>query len=221
MKNITLVLFILTINTLYSQRPGIAYEANTTTTKDSEVKYDEISGSAFLQKDFTEANAVCCNQSYPMRYDIYADEIQYKKDNIVYTLLKDEPYSKIVFTKPNTVIILAKINNEVGYYIQLLEGKNSLLQKISKKLEFTNDNKKTGFGLKDKTSFFKDNEPIFYIKTENSTYQLIKNKKDLLQVCPKKSSEIEDFIKSNKVKFNKEESLINAVKFINENIDCE
>jgi hypothetical protein len=220
MKNITLVFFILTINTLYCQRPGIAYEANTTMTKDSEVKYDEISGSAFLQKDFTEANTVCCNQSYPMRYDIYADEIQYKKDNIVYTLLKNEPYSKIVFEKPNTVIVLANINNVMGYYVQLLEGRNSLLKKISKKLEYINDTKKTGFGLKDKTSFFKDNDPIFYIKTENSTYHVIRNKKDLLQVCPKKSIEIEDFIKTNKIKFNKDESLINAVKFINDNSDC-
>jgi len=218
MKNISIILLLFSISFCYSQRPGIALETTDHTgTKEEVLNYDAIGGTPFLNNNFIPAKAVCCNETAPMRYDMYADEIQYKKGDVIFTLLKEEPYSKIVFTNPNTTIVLADVdkNNHPSYYIALVDGKNSLLKKVIITIQSDSDTKKTGFGKKDQSSSFKENQTLYYIKTEKNTYRLLKNKKDILDLYPEKSRELNNFFDSNSIRFNKDESLIKLVNFIN------
>jgi len=219
MKKIGIILLLLSVNLFFAQqRPGIGLETvNHTGTKEEVLNYSTIEGSPFLNNEFIPAKAVCCDETAPMRYDMYADEIQYQKQGLVYTLLKQEPYSKIVFTQPNTTIVLADVNknNQLGYYIILVDGKNSLLKKNSIAIETNVDPKKTGFGKKDQSSSFKINEPVYYIKTEKDLYRILKSKKDIFDLYPEKNTELNTFFDTNKIKFSKEESLLKLVNFLN------
>ncbi|MCD1116074.1 hypothetical protein [Chryseobacterium turcicum] len=228
MKKSLVLSFFCSINIFHSQiasleagvRPGVALEANTFTgVKEETLDYNAIEGSPFLTKDFVIAKSTCCNESSLMRYDIYTDEIQYQKDNINYTLLKQEPYSKIIFENPiNKTLVLADVNNDnkPGYYFLLVDGKNSLLKKQSIKVESFSDSKKNSFGKKDKIISFKENEPTYYVKTEKGNYKLLKGKKEILELYPEKNSELNSFFDSNKIKFNREESLVKLILFLNQ-----
>lgn len=188
---------------------------NTTSSRENVLKYSEISGTPYLNESFADAKATCCKEVKPMRYDMYADQIEYKNGDITYILLKDKPYSQIEFLNSKLTLSLEDIDNKPEYFILVVNGKNSLLKKVSKKIVSNSDPKKTGFGKKDQTSIFEENTPIFYIKTENGKYSLIKNKKDVLDLYPEKNNELNNFFDANKIKFNKEESLAKLVSFLN------
>ncbi|UMQ41064.1 hypothetical protein MKS83_16885 [Chryseobacterium sp. Y16C] len=223
MKNIFTFFFLCVINLTFlhtslvsAQRPGISMEVNTTTgSKGETLNYDAIQGSPYLYGDFTSAKALCCNEIAPMRYDLYADEVQYKKGDVIYTLLRETPYTRIEFLDSKTILVLENIDNESKYFIEVVGGKNALLKKVSKKIVSNSDPKKTGFGKKDQTSTFVENEPSFYIKAENGKTKLIKNKKDVLDLYPEKNKELNAFFDVTKIKFNKEESLAKVVNFLN------
>lgn len=191
-------------------------EINTITgSKGEALNYESIQGSPFLYKDFASAKALCCNEIAPMRYDSYSDEVQYKKDNVVYILLKENPYNRIEFLDSKTILVLESVDNESKYFIEVVSGKNLLLKKISTKIVANSDPKKTGFGKKDETATFVENEPSFYLKSANGKIKLIKSKKDVLDLYPEKNKELNDFLTVTKIKFNKEESLAKVVNFLN------
>lgn len=218
MKNIITIFLLISIQLCYSQEMG--YQMTTTSSKEEFLKYSEITGSPFLNDAFKQAKATCCNEIAPMRYDIYADEIEYKKGDVVYRLLKQKPYTRIEFANPNVTLVLEDIenNNKPGYFILLADGKNSLLKKLNIKIEniVVDPKKTTGYGKKEESSSnFKESKPAYYIKTEKNTYILIKTKKDILEVYPEKSRELNNFFDSNSIKFNKDDSLIKLVNFLN------
>lgn len=62
---------------------------------------------------------------------------------------------------------------------------------------------------------FTKQDPIYYIKTKQQSIKIPKNIKDLPSLFPDKKNELEDFIKSNKVKIKDEASLISLVNFLN------
>lgn len=186
-----------------------------TASADEFLNYSEITGSPYYNQDFSIAKATCCSEKTPMRYDEYADQIEYQKDGTVYILEKGLPYSKIEFLDSKFTLVLGTVDDKPEYFIELADGKNSLLKKVSKKIE-TVAGKKVIFEKKPtSTSVFKENVPRYFIKTEKDVYQLIKGKSDILSLYPEKSAELTTFINSNKIKFNKEEDLVKVINFIN------
>lgn len=223
-KTIFLILLIITINLSYSQsvHEGINYQLSTTGTKGEFLKYSEIQGSPYLNKDFAFAKAVCCKEVLPMRYDTYADQIEYQKGGTVYILSKQEPYTKIIFKDSNTTLTLENVdkNGDLKYFVILVDGKNSLLKKVSSVIEKSSDTSPlnrnpVGYSAKDsKNAAFRVINPVYYLKTSTGINE-IKDRGDILDIFPNKVNELNAFFKSNKIKFNKDESLIKLVTFIN------
>ncbi len=220
MKKIVL-LFAVLIGGICSAQE-LAYQFRSKDSNNEELKYSEIKGSPYLDKNFVKAKATCCNETLPMRYDIYADQIEYQKDGIVYVLLKQSPYFKIEFQN-NTTLVLDEIPGTSGlqYSVLLVDGKNSLLKKLGYKIETSSGdmptlNKNPGAfsANSDKSSNFKAVTPIFYLKTDKGIIEL-KSKKDLYDLYPNSTSELDKFFDSNKIKFNKEDGLIKLVNFLN------
>ncbi len=225
-KTISLILLI-SINFYYSQffeRVGAKYELSTTSTKAELLNYPEIKGSPYLSEGFTTAKVACCNEVLPMRYDTYADQVEYSKDGQVYILAKEQPYTKIIFKDSNTTLVLENVekNSEPKYFVLLADGKNSLLKKVGSIIQQNsattalNRNPAAYSSAKagEKASFKMVN-PIYYLKTATGRISEIKDKGDVLALYPDKTNELNTFFKSNKVKFNKEEGLIKLVDFIN------
>lgn len=217
MKNLTTILLCaLSSISVYSQETS--YQMTTTSTKEEFLKYSEINGSPYLDADFKLAKATCCNETLPMRYNTYADEIEYKKDGMVYILQKGLPYSKIQFSDSKQTIVLETVNNTPEYFILSADGKNQLLKKVSSKIQkpLQTTKKPASFVEKDDKSSFIKNDPVYYIKTEKNLYKAIKSKKDVLDLYPDKVNELDKFFDINRIKFNKEESLVKLVSFLNQ-----
>jgi len=225
MKKIISLILLITINFYYSQsvHEGINYQLSTTGTRGEYLKYSEIQGSPYLNKDFAIAKAACCKEVLPMRYDMYADQIEYQKGGMVYILSKQEPYTKIIFKDSNTTLALENVdkkNSDLKYFVILIDGENSLLKKVSCVIEKSSDTtplnrNPVGYSAKDsKNAVFKMITPVYYLKTANGINE-VKDKGNVLDIFPDKVNELNAFFKSNKIKFNKEESLIKLVTFIN------
>jgi len=221
-KTISLILLI-SINFYYSQsNVGVSYQLSTTDSKGELLNYPEIQGSPYLSEGFTPAKAACCNEVLPMRYDTYADQVEYSKDGAVYILAKQEPYTKIIFKDTNTTLQLEKVDksSESRYFLLLADGKNSLLKKVGSVIEKGStttplNRNPAAYSAKDNKASFKMVNPVYYLKTAQGHIGEIKDKGDVLGLYPDKTDELNTFFKSNKVKFNKEESLIKLVTFIN------
>ncbi|UZT96838.1 hypothetical protein ODZ84_16665 [Chryseobacterium fluminis] len=101
-----------------------------------------------------------------------------------------------------------------GYFYELVNGKNKLYKKI--KTKFIDMVPALNSYATDRPASFKTLEPVYYIKTENGFIKKPKNLKEITQQLPDKKEAIEEFAKSNKIKFNNEADLIKLVKFLNQ-----
>lgn len=224
MKKIISLILLITINFYYSQsvHEGINYQLSTTGTRGEYLKYSEIQGSPYLNKDFAIAKAACCKEVLPMRYDTYADQIEYQKGGMVYILSKQEPYTKIIFKDSNTTLVLENVDksSEAKYFILLADGKSSLLKKVVSVIEKNStttplNRNPAAYSAKDGSkASFKMINPVYYVKMASGISE-IKDKGDVLALYPDKANELNSFFKSNKIKFNREESLIKLLDFIN------
>lgn len=222
MKKYTVLFLLVTAGAMQAQailnftrNKETSLQFTKTASADEFLNYSEVNGTPYYNQEFSIAKAACCSEKTPMRYDEYADQIEYQKDGTVYILEKGQPYSKIEFLDSKLTLVLGTFDDKPEYFIELADGKNSLLKKVSKKIE-TVAGKKVIFEKKPTTStVFKENLPKYFIKTDKDVYQLIRSKSDILDLYPEKSTELRAFINSNKIKFSKEEDLVKVVNFIN------
>jgi len=180
------------------------------------LSYDEIQGSPYLDKNFYLAKVATDYEEVPVRYNSYKDEIEFQKDGKAQVLPKDEKFSKIEIKSPRRTFILLKGQDDItGYFIELVNGKNSLYKKV--KTIFRDAVPAANSYASDKPAQFKIQDPVYYIKIENSFIKKPKNQKEILEQFPNRKEEINTFFKSNKIKFDKDEDLIKLVTFLNQN----
>jgi RecG-like helicase len=220
MKNYCFFLLLLA-NLAYAQpmmaftkNKEVSFQFTKSATSDENLKYSEIQGTPYFPNNFILGKAMCCNETVPMRYDMYSDQIEYNKDGTTFILEKKEPYTKIIFNDSKTTLVLENINNTPHYFILLADGNNSLLKKASVKIQSAMKSS-TALVNNEHPAYFQSNAPVYYIKTPNKECQLIKNTNDILEIFPEKKDEIKTFLKSNKIKFSKEEDLISVINFVN------
>jgi len=180
------------------------------------LKYDEIQGSPYLSKSFSNAKIGENFEEVPVRYNSYKDEIEFQKDGKILVLPKESKFSRIEIKSPPQNFVVLDSNDELkGYFIELMNGKYSLYKK--EKTIFRDYVPAASSYASDKPASFKNQDPIFYIKTENSIIKNPKNQKDIIEKFPDKKEILTLFFKSNKIKFDKEEDLIKLVNFLNKN----
>ncbi|WP_336686677.1 hypothetical protein [Chryseobacterium bernardetii] len=178
------------------------------------LNFDEVEGSPYLNKKFTNAKVATNYQEASVRYNSYSDEIEFQKGDEVQVLPKSPTFSRVEFTAPAQVMVLLETSDDLsGYFIELVNGKNSLYKKI--KTEFVDASPATKGYTDKKPASFNQLDPVYYIKTEKGFIKKPKHQKDIQNEFPDKQEVLNAFFKSNKIKFDKEESLIKLVNFLN------
>ena len=222
MKKIISITFICFISSINAQQVSLnqVFGDNSVFTgvrsaSEKTLKYEEILGSPYFDKDFHEAKVAENYEKINVRYNSYKDEIEFQKDNKIQVLPKQEVFSRIELFNPKTVLVLLETNDLSGYYLELVSGKNILYKKI--KTDFIDVVKAANSYASDKPATFKSKEAFYYIKTNSNLIQKPKNQKDFVDSYPELKDKINVFIKDNKIKFGKEEDLIKFVNFLNEN----
>lgn len=178
------------------------------------LKYDEVAGSPYYSAEFHSAKVAENFDKVPVRYNSYKDEIEFQKEGKPWVLPKEEQYSRIEVSSPKNTLVLLQTNDELsGYFFEITSGQNKLYKKV--KTKFNDAVPAANSYATDKAAFFKTLDPVYYIKTEKGFIKKPKKLKDILELYPAKKESFETFVKSNNIKFNKEEDLIKLVNFMN------
>lgn len=179
--------------------------------------YSEIKGTPYYDENFVSAIFIGNNikESAPARYDSYSDNIEFKKNNQIFAVPKINDITRIEFTNTKNILVKLDTNDDLsGYFFEIIKGNNSLYKKV--KTTFIDATVATSSYSNARAASFKQNEPIYYIKTNNGFIKNPKNVKDILKSFNNKENEISNIFKAEKIKFNKEEDLIRLVNKLNE-----
>lgn len=183
--------------------------------------YDEIQGSPYHDKNFYKAKVSDNHEEVSVRYNNFRDEIEFQKESKILVLPKENTFSRIEIKSPKQTFILLNTNDDLnddlnGYFIELINGKYSLYKK--EKIIFKDAVPAANSYASGKPASFKKLPSAYYIRTEHGTFiKKPKNQKDIIVQFPDKKERLNDFIKSNKIKFDKDEDLIKLVNFLNQN----
>lgn len=183
----------------------------------AKLSYADIQGSPYYDINFSSAKFISGNTETALaRYNSYSDEIEFQKDNKTFSLPPTSTFTRIEFTDTEDKLVKIDTNDDLsGYFFELVNGNISLYKKI--KTKFVSAVPASSSYSSDKPASFKTLAPVYYIKTDKGFIKNPKNQKDITEQIPEKKEAIETFVKSNKIKFNKEEDLIKLVNFLNQN----
>ncbi|WP_167619779.1 hypothetical protein [Maribellus sediminis] len=179
--------------------------------------YDNIEGSPFVYKDFVEGELkLNTGKTYkgPLRYDIYADEIEFvTSDKVIYTVKNPEAIQLAILgeTKFN-YFPPGEFKGVKGYYEVLVIGDYSLYEKYQIALK---DPQAARPYVEAKPAKFLRQDSKFFIMDPDANFTEIGNKKDLLSNDLDKDK-LEAFVKKNKIKISDREDLKRFVQFLND-----
>jgi len=184
--------------------------------EDKPMKYEDISGSPYFDKNFYQAKVADNYEKISVRYNSYKDEVEFQKDNSPLVLPKESQFSRIEISSPKQTLVLLDTGDDLsGYFYELVNGKNALYKKI--KTKFIDAAPAANSYASGRAAAFKLQQPVYYIKTEKGWIKKPKNQKDITEAFSDKKDALNTFFKSNKIKFDKEEDLIKLVSFLNQN----
>lgn len=233
-KKILLTVSILLSNTLYQQdipprldlsaQQAWEYFGNKSTIKPQIIA---VQGTQYYEDEFKLSDLKYFGTNMEsigyMRYDAYNDVIEMAST-------PDVERSEIILLKNSDVI--AKINkkeyvfleydeedikNKKGYMIRLYIGNNYSL--YQKRIKIFKEAEKTKAGITESQPPRYISKTDFYIQTRDQKPQLIKISKKRLIDFFENQSEIKEFIKKNKLKVSKIESIISIIEFADKSIN--
>lgn len=178
------------------------------------LRYVDIEGDVFFPQKFTKASIQNATAEIKTRYNRYTDNVELLQDDEIFVLPRNKDFSRIVFTQPAAVLLF--LNEETlpsGYFFEMVPGKFSLLKKEA--VSFHAVVPATTQYVRDIPARFEPVKPVYYIKTENKIITVPRTAKDLIALLPDKKPELENFIKSKKMKNLSEEDLKMLVRYLN------
>jgi hypothetical protein len=180
--------------------------------------HSNVDGTEYFDENFVKGEIFTAQSEHyldiPMRYNVFKDRMEVKlADGNIYDLTDHTKISQILF-KNRTLVYsdfdAGKIKGS-GYLFMLYNGKSTLYSRyiklFVKGVEETNGITPS---LPDKIV---DRPREYYIKLTDGIPRIFKSKNDLLDLLNKRASEMEDFLKKQKLKLNNEDDLIKALTY--------
>lgn len=182
--------------------------------KGEKLNYADIEGNAYFAKIFLNADISNATTQIKARYNTYTDTVELRNEDDIFELPKSQKYGRISFLNPNAILVYVTTGNiPIGYYFELATGKYTLLKKL--KAEFREGSPAINSFTPAVAPKFENLNPVYYIKSDEAVITLGKNSKELIAAMPDKKEAINDFVKTNKIKFNQDLDLIRLVNFLN------
>lgn len=179
------------------------------------LKYSDIQGNPFYKNGFNNAKVGDTGTILPVRYNLFKDSFEILNDNDIYSVPKDNSFSKFTFLSSNEKFILDKDNDGIaGYFLILTEGHSKLLKKFA--VKFIPEIPAPNTMISGTPAKFENLKPVYYLKTEDNLIKISKKADDLINALPTdKKDAVKDFIKTNKIKLTEELDLIKLTNFLN------
>ncbi len=225
MKNLLLLTTLLLLNTINAQQTigggSVALLDNYNTASIGR-DYNETpyKGTPYANEEFILATISTTNKSFPVRYNVFEDQMEVKRENSV--LLLDKKQTDYVIHLVNKTYRSYKIENDYQFFAIASTNKHlDLLKKETKK--FNEAKKAINSYSEDQPARFEEIKESYYIYTLSNgiTQKLPQKEKDFLALFPKNKDKIKTYLKKNKLKLKKEEDLIKLLKYIDTLLETE
>ncbi|MDX8340080.1 hypothetical protein SLH46_12840 [Draconibacterium sp. IB214405] len=179
----------------------------------------DIEGTPFLNDEFIEGTIYTYQKvqfnDIPLRYNIYNDELEFQTpDKQILALTTPEIVEKAVIGENSCSYIPYQSGKKMknGFFIVLAEGDVNL---YSRPIVLFQKAKEAAAYKEPEPAKFVERPNEYYLRVGMDAAEKIESKKDLVNFFSDHQEEIEAFIKNNKVKMGKEETLISLTKYYN------
>ncbi|MGV3696483.1 hypothetical protein [Flavobacterium sp.] len=176
-------------------------------------------GSPYINDKFLPATISNVTQSAMMRYDGYNDEFEFidtTSDTLV--LHKSDKFNTISFKVGSAkykLVEYSKKDTNVTGYLQWVAEKNNVTLYKRQSVEYIAERKATTSFEVNQPAKFERHKDVYYFKHgDNAVAEFPTNRKGLLKLYPDRKSELETFIKENKIDFDQETDLVKLIGFL-------
>lgn len=179
------------------------------------IKYSDIQGIPYYKKEFNRAKVGEHSGTIPVRYNSFLDTIEILEKEDVYELPKDGTTPAFTFENTGEKLVYVQTDDRYsGYFFELNPGKNRILKKII--TNYSPEVAAPNTLIAGTAARFDLQKPLYFVKTDTQFFELPRNAQQLAKNFPDQAKELLDFIKKNKIKFNKEDDLIQLGNFLNQ-----
>ncbi|MCY0969527.1 hypothetical protein [Chryseobacterium wangxinyae] len=213
MKNLTLIVFLISYQTLFSQigvglnsSPNSFYES--LYFKDNKYEYKDIKGSPYENIDFQLAQ-IGDYRDVPVRYNSYTDSFEFKQDGKNYILPKEDNLSKIVFQNRKKIYILLNLDGNKEYFEELSSEAGLYKKNTTAFREFK---KATTNYEQDYPPAFEQLAPKYYGKIDGGLVEI--SKKNIEKNFSEHQKDLKDYMRKNNLGYDKEQDLIKILSFL-------
>jgi len=178
------------------------------------MSYKEIEGTPYYNSDFVKGTIYLNDGNYAqllIRFDLFQDEMEFKKDEKILWLMKKDIKSIAYGNEKIWVMPNFDDGSKLSYYFVSDSGKNMLY--VKKKVAFYEMVPPKGYADAIPDRFDRDKDE-FYIQLEGSSPQKIKTRKALLAMLSGNNAAL-DFMKKEKMRADNFEDLKKLIAFLN------
>ncbi|UUV21711.1 hypothetical protein [Paenimyroides aestuarii] len=197
---LSLGLFTLATNAQVTVQTG---GNNLTFRRSADFNDAAVAGSKYIQKSFESAKVNNGTQNFPIRYNAYADVMEYKDGSDILELIK-EKNTHFVFEDGSVYELLQYTDDKNSYsrYHKILMDQNNVKVSKFQSVKLNPATKASNSYESDSQAFYKQNNDLYYITYNNQTFEFDGKQKTLDKNIEGKSAEIKKFYKENKIKEN-------------------
>ncbi|MBE9512032.1 MAG: hypothetical protein IMY71_14280, partial [Bacteroidetes bacterium] len=182
--------------------------------------YKDVEGSPFLPKEFREGKIQIKDEglySGKLRYDMYANEMQYIAKENIYAVAfpKDIEFIEIEdlkFIYTPYILALSGSDLKESYFVVLMNGNCKLLA-IKEVLLLDAESEKPYIPAK--PARFIQKKDNYYIKKNDLPAVKISSRKSLIEILEDKKTEVLPFIKKEKISHKNPEDLKKLIEYYN------
>ncbi len=181
---------------------------------------EKINGSPYIQPKFAQAKLGGMETKSNMRYNAFRDYFEFignRNDTLILDKIAD--FGTITFVGSNKKFKLVTYDNNVGkshqgYLIEVYQKENFALYKREWVTFYAGKKAKTSLERDMPAKFNKEND-AYYLKDANGFItDFPESKKQLVKLFPNKKSDIEAFVKENKIDFDTDVDRIKIIDFL-------
>ena len=177
----------------------------------------DVEGSEYLDENFLNGEILTMNSEHfkdiPMRYNVYLDNVEVRLPNgTICNLSEPDKIFQILVNKQVIVYTeyLSPEGKKSGFLFVLYDGASKLYRRYYKTF---NEGRPTNGITPEIPPKIADKPLEYYIRAKDGTTSFCNSKKDLLSVMSNAISEIEDYLKKEKLRLNREDDLIKVVSY--------
>jgi hypothetical protein len=183
--------------------------------------YSDVTGNPFIFKDFRIATVITNSGERfetPIRYDIYANEVHFIHNYIVYAILHPEKIKSIETDSLKfiyTEFVKSKgeqLSDGKSYFIVVNDGEARLLIRKHMRVQ---DPEPPKLYQNAKPAKFIPLSESYYLKKGDDAAVLIRSAKDVLAVLNDQKDQVDKFIRANKINFRKADDIAKVVRYYN------